>query len=91
VNSSLIGKIEKARRYAKEPNRVGITELKAGFQGEHSVHKVEYRDGQWQCSCGFFSGFGTCSHTMAMQRMLGEMMAGQSDSVTPSEPKVASL
>lgn len=79
MNSSLIGKIEKARRYAQELHRVKITSLEADFQGQHRVHKVRFCDGEWRCTCEFFSKWETCSHTMAMQRIMGEMMAEQSD------------
>lgn len=82
MNSSLIGKIEKARRYAQELHRVRITSLEADFQGEHSTHKVGFADGEWRCTCQFFSGWGTCSHTMAMERILGEMLAEQSEPET---------
>ncbi len=75
MNSSLIGKIEKARRYAQELHRVRITSLRADFQGEHSTHKVAFDAGEWHCSCEFFSKWNTCSHTMALERILGDMMA----------------
>ena len=75
MNSSLIGKIEKARRYAQELHRVKITSLQADFQGEHRTHKVAFDNGEWHCSCEFFSKWDTCSHTMALERILGDMMA----------------
>ena len=74
MHSSLIGKIEKARRYALEPHRVGFTELRATFRGENDEHVVSYADGKWKCSCEFFSGWDVCCHTMAMERMLGQML-----------------
>ena len=69
--SSLIGKIEKARRYAQEPQRVSIKQLSATFRGDHSEYDVAYVDCKWRCTCDFFAGYGTCSHTMAMERTLG--------------------
>ncbi|NLE96192.1 MAG: hypothetical protein GX600_11035, partial [Dehalococcoidia bacterium] len=53
MRSSLIGKIEKARRYANEPGRVTLNSLAADFHGENADHKVRYADGQWSCSCDF--------------------------------------
>jgi hypothetical protein len=45
------------------------------FQGENDAHLVSYRDGRWHCSCDFFSsGWGLCSHTMAMEKILAEML-----------------
>ncbi len=72
--SSLIGKIEKARRYAQEPQRVSIHQLSATFRGDHSEYAVAYVDGKWRCTCDFFAGYSTCSHTMALQRTLGMMV-----------------
>lgn len=74
MRSSLIGKIEKAKRYAQEPDRVTILDFTARFRGGHDTHTVSYTQGKWQCSCYFFSQWGTCSHTMALQQMLGNML-----------------
>jgi hypothetical protein len=74
VHSSLIGKIEKAKRYAEERDRVTFSEFKVDFRGEHDSYAVSFKDGQWTCSCNFFGGWKVCSHTMAMQKILGEML-----------------
>ena len=74
MQSSLIGKIEKAKRYALETDRVSFTELSVKFHGDHNDYTTEYRDGKWHCTCPFFSNWGTCAHTMAMERILGKML-----------------
>jgi len=74
MQSSLIGKIEKAKRYAQEKDRVTLSELSATFRGEHDTYNISYKDGKWYCSCHFFSGWGLCSHTMALQRILDKML-----------------
>jgi len=74
MQSSLIGKIEKAKRYAQEKDRITFTELAASFRGEHDNYTLSYKEKKWHCSCHFFSGWGTCSHTMALQRILAEML-----------------
>ena len=74
MNSSLIGKIEKAKRYAQERDRIRFTDLSVDFRGEHDDYTVGCEDGNWRCSCNFFARWGTCSHTMALQRILGEMV-----------------
>ena len=74
MQSSMIGKIEKAKRYAQEPERVNLYELAVKFRGEHSDYNIGYRDGKWHCSCHFFSTWGLCSHTMALERILGNML-----------------
>lgn len=74
MQSSLISKIEKALRYAQEPDRVAISEVSATFRGEHDSYQLTYRNSGWHCSCHFFSQWKTCSHTMALQKMLGRML-----------------
>ena len=54
MQSSLIGKIEKARLYAREPERVQLHEFQTTFRGEHDSYDVAYRGGAWQCTCHFF-------------------------------------
>lgn len=74
MQSSLIGKVQKAKQYAQEPERVRIEELKVHFTGENGDHEVEYRQGRWVCTCHFFAGWGICCHTMALERLLGVMI-----------------
>jgi len=74
MQSSLIGKIEKAKRYAQETERVTFSEFSVGFQGEHDNYTTSYKDNKWHCSCHFFSNWGLCSHTMALERILGNML-----------------
>ncbi len=74
MQSSLIGKIEKAKRYAEEPERVTFSELSVKFRGENNNYITEYKEGKWHCSCHFFSSWGVCSHTMALERILSNML-----------------
>ncbi|PDW01981.1 hypothetical protein [Candidatus Viridilinea mediisalina] len=77
MHSDLIGKIEKARRYAEEPERIKFNELRATFNGGNSDHVIELKDGHWSCDCSFFRNWGTCAHVMAMQRMLNPMLTDE--------------
>lgn len=74
MQSSLIGKIEKAKRYAQETERITFSELSVKFQGEHDNYTISYEEDKWHCSCHFFSNWGLCSHTMALQKILGDML-----------------
>jgi hypothetical protein len=74
MQSSLIGKIEKAKRYAQEKDRVTFSELSVKFLGENDNYEISYHDGKWHCTCNFFSSWNTCSHTMALERILGDML-----------------
>jgi hypothetical protein len=75
MHSELYGKIEKARRYAEEPERVTILELKARFHGTNSEHDISLHDGQWHADGEFFRNWGTSSHIMALQRILKPMLS----------------
>jgi hypothetical protein len=74
VNSSVIGKIEKAKRYAQERERMHLTSFSVDFKGENDDHKVSFSDDKWHCSCDFFAGYGVCAHTMALERVLEGML-----------------
>ncbi len=74
MQSSLIGKIEKAKLYAQEKDRVTFYELSVKFRGENDNYDISYHDGKWHCSCHFFSSWETCSHTMALEKILGNML-----------------
>ena len=84
MQSSLIGKIEKAKRYAQERDRVTFLEFKVNFRGEHNTYILSYKEGKWHCTCRFFSSWGICSHTMAMERILAEMLPKEALSSYPS-------
>ena len=74
MNSGLIGKIEKAKRYAEERGRIHVSGLKVDFDGENDLHSVSLEDEKWRCNCNFFTGFGACAHTMALERILQGML-----------------
>lgn len=82
MQSSLIGKIEKAKRYAQERDRITFNQFMVSFRGEHDAHTVAYKEGKWHCSCHFFSGWGVCSHTLAMQKILAEMLPKEALTIT---------
>ena len=74
MDSGMIGKIEKAKRYAEQPDRISFDHFKVTVTGDHDSHLVSFTDGQWSCDCGFFASRGLCCHTMALERVLGEML-----------------
>ena len=75
MNSSVIGKIEKAKLYARERSRMKVSDLTVAFHGENGDHQVTLVDNRWHCSCDFFAtGHGACAHTMALERVLEGML-----------------
>ena len=79
MNSSLIGKIEKARRYAEERERIQFSEFIASVAGDNDTYLVQYRDGGWHCTCEHFAKNGSSSHTMALERIMSGMISTSSN------------
>jgi hypothetical protein len=75
MDSSMISKIQKAKRYADEPERVTFEEFRATFKGDHDTYTLTYsHEKGWKCGCHYFGIHGLCSHTMAMERLLSVMV-----------------
>ena len=70
MDYGMIGKIEKAKRYAQERKRIHLNAMTVTFEGENNNHNVVYKDGVWQCDCDFFQTRSRCSHTMALEMIL---------------------
>jgi hypothetical protein len=83
MDSGMISKIEKARRYADEKqDRVRFQQFEVTIRGGHADHLVRYEQGAFQCDCHFFAQRGVCSHTMAMERILNGMLVEADSEVT---------
>jgi hypothetical protein len=75
MDYGMIGKIEKAKRYAEERDRIEFKQFTVNFDGENNDHTVTYLEGEWQCNCDFFQTRGRCSHTMALEMILEDMVS----------------
>jgi hypothetical protein len=67
--SSLISKIEKAKRYAEEPQRITFQEFEVRFRGDNGSHSVSLHGDEWSCECDHFHTSGLCAHVMTLQRL----------------------
>ena len=74
MDYGMIGKIQKAKQYANQRDRIHFDSLAVTFLGTNNPHKVTYEDGQWTCDCNFFQTRGRCSHTMALEIILEGML-----------------
>jgi len=74
MHSSVIGKIEKANRYARETDRITFNELTVIFRGDNDTHRVTLDADHWDCTCHYFDSWKTCAHVLAMQKILGQML-----------------
>lgn len=71
---NVVSDVDKARRYAEECDRITFDAFEVTFHGENSDHHTSYNRGTWNCDCSFFQSRRVCSHTMAMERILGNML-----------------
>ena len=74
MDYGMVSKIEKAKRYAEQRDRIRFLSFTVTFDGDNNPHSVTYEDGQWHCDCSFFRSRGVCSHTMALERVLSGML-----------------
>jgi hypothetical protein len=74
MDSGMISKIQKAKQYAQELHRLRFDKFEVTFQGNHNDYTVTYDHGEWHCGCDFFHRRGVCSHTMALEKVLGVML-----------------
>jgi hypothetical protein len=74
MDYGMIGKIEKAKRYAEERDRISFEHFSVTFDGDNNPHTVHFHEGTWSCDCDFFHSRSVCSHTMALERILDGMI-----------------
>ncbi|MDA1004748.1 MAG: hypothetical protein O3B31_15600 [Chloroflexi bacterium] len=85
MHSGMIGKIEKAHRYAQERERFHFRELSVMVHGNNDDHEVILRDGRWQCACDFFIHNAACAHSMALEALLDGMLPASATQL-PAQP-----
>lgn len=78
MDYGMIGKIEKAKRYAQERERFTVKNMVVMVGGANNSHEVKYDNGTWSCDCEFFQSRGRCSHTMALEIILEGMVNEES-------------
>ena len=74
MDSGMISKIQKSKEYASEPHRIQFESFNVQIDGINDGHTVSYDKGEWDCDCHYFASHGVCSHSMAMERVLGVML-----------------
>lgn len=74
MDYAMVNKLEKAKAYAKDRGRFTIDKFEASVQGSNGAHQVAYDNRAWSCDCGFFQTRGRCSHTMALEILLEDMV-----------------
>jgi hypothetical protein len=75
MDYGMIGKIEKAKRYAEDRTRFRFNKFDLTFHGDNNDHRVAYDNGEFNCDCEFFLTHKRCGHTMAIEILLKDMLA----------------
>ena len=75
MDSGMIGKIEKSKRYAEERERFQFKKFELTFDGANNPHEVKFENGVFHCDCEFFITHDRCVHTMALEILLKDMIA----------------
>jgi hypothetical protein len=89
MNSSLISKIEKAKRYAAEPDRVHFEALDVSFRGDNGTHKIRLSGDERNCECDHFQVHGLCTHVMTLQRLFAANLSDTARYTTEHTPAIA--
>ena len=71
---NIVSDVKKAKRYSEESDRIKINSFEASFQGDNREHMVTYNEGTWTSTSSYFEKHGVCAYTMAMERILGDMV-----------------
>jgi len=74
MDYGMIGKIEKAKRYAQQRERFCFNRFDVAFSGDNNTHHVTFDNGVFHCDCEFFILRQRCSHTMALEHLLDQML-----------------
>ncbi len=74
MDYGMIGKIQKSKHYAQERDRFQFDAFSVSFRGNNNDHAVSFDNGKWKCDCEFFKARDVCSHTMALERLLDNMI-----------------
>ena len=74
MDYGMIGKIEKAKLYSEERERIRFNSFQVSIDGDNNAHNVSYNRGDWNCDCDFFASRSVCGHTMTMERVLADMV-----------------
>ncbi len=74
MDYAMIGKIEKAKRYAEETERITFHNFMLEFKGDNNTYTITYSSEGWDCTCPGFRAHGICPHIMACERIFEKML-----------------
>ncbi|MBZ0278786.1 MAG: SWIM zinc finger family protein [Anaerolineae bacterium] len=91
MDYGMIGKIEKAKRYAEERDRITFNSLEIEFKGNNNFYHISLTDSGWRCSCPGFQAHAICPHIMTMERLFKPMLKRDPLPYTPGQNVVSDV
>jgi hypothetical protein len=85
MDYGMIGKIEKAKRYAQEPQRITLKSLQVEFKGDNNTYQISLGESGWHCSCPGFGQHKICPHIMSLERLSRPMLKRQALPYAPGQ------
>lgn len=74
MDASMINKIQRAKEYAQEPERVTFHTLVLEFRGDNNSYTVALGPDGWSCTCPGFQKFSICPHLMTIEKLFKPML-----------------
>jgi hypothetical protein len=74
MDNSMINKIQKAKEYAEQPERVTLHSLGVTFAGDNDTYQLSLGNDGWSCSCPGYQKYGICPHIMAIEKIFKPML-----------------
>jgi hypothetical protein len=74
MDYSIIGKIQKAKEYAEQPQRVTFHNFQIEFRGDNNTYTLTLGSDGWDCTCPGFQKYGICPHIMTLEKLFAPML-----------------
>jgi len=91
MDYGMIGKIEKAKRYAEERDRITFNSLSMQLSGDNSTYELGLTADGWHCTCPGFHAHAICPHIMAMERLFKPMLKREPLPYAPGQNVVSDV
>jgi hypothetical protein len=74
MDTSFANKVQKAKEYAAEPERVTFHALTLEFRGDNNSYTISLGPDGWSCTCPGFQKYGICPHIMSIEKLFKPML-----------------
>lgn len=74
VSKKILRKEEKSKKYLNELYRFNLDTIGITINSEHGIRNVKYENEKFSCTCDFYKYYGTCSHIMAVEKLVDKLI-----------------